>query len=191
MKLILFSILLLCVIHCNTLPNGDYRTFHRFIRAAKECRYEKGPWDECDPNTGTQKRTLKLKTMRSSESVCEPVMYRQRSCKKSCRYTRGVWGHCNNGLRYRVDILKNTDSSCESVRNITKTCKEQCRYSKSEWTQCENGIKTKTLTLIIDERNTGSGCEMTKLITKECQRQKAKQNKQRARKNNVAPSSFN
>lgn len=48
-----------------------------------ECRYEKQDWEECDPNTGQQRRVLKLKSSRSVATNCESEKYIHRVCKKS------------------------------------------------------------------------------------------------------------
>jgi len=166
---------------------------HRLIRSAgakkHECRYDKGVWEECDVNTGLQRRPLKLKTLRAP-SHCEQVKFITRPCKKDCRYAKGAWTDCVNGERHRVDTIKTASVGCEPSRNITKKCKQVCRYSKSDWSPCEAGIKTKTLTLLADETGVTvtSQCEQNKVIRKQCgqSKQRAKHNKQRGRKNNVA-----
>jgi len=188
MKLLLFTTILFCGISASISTfNQHQKLIHRFARNPKgECRYEKGPWEDCDFNTGVQKRVLKLKSARSA-TTCEPVKQIQRSCKKNCRYAKGTWSECVQGTRNRIDTIKNdvpslnSNTMCEPIRNITKACKEPCRYEKSEWSICENGVKTKTLTLT---NGGSSNCQPTKLITKECrQANQRRQEKQRKRKN--------
>lgn len=137
----------------------------------KECKYEKEPWSECDPSTGLQKRTLKLK-VNLQNSQCEPIKEFTRQCKKACRYTKGVWSECVNSEKTRVDTLKSTGiSDCEPTRTTKKRCKQpsNCRYNKTEWSACENDQKTKTLTL---ESGDPSECEEKKTITKQCNQNK-------------------
>ncbi|KAH9400774.1 hypothetical protein TYRP_002349 [Tyrophagus putrescentiae] len=151
--------------------------------ADNECRYDKGPWQECDALTGKQKRIL---TMRSAagggegrsagapvNSDCPSEKFIERPCKKQCKYSKGVWSECTNGAKERVDKLKAevSTSGCKPEKAISKQCKKQCAYEKSEWSICEGGVKTKTLTLV--EGGTGQtpnsvDCEPTKTITKVC-----------------------
>jgi len=183
MKFILFATIFIYGVSQSTSSFEEQhpKLIHRFVRSQKECRYEKGPWEECDYNAGVQKRMLKLKSSRSA-STCEQVKHIQRACKKNCRYSKGTWTECTHGFRNRIDTLKSdATSGCEPVRNITKACKEPCRYSKSDWSPCENGVKSKTLTLTSDGP---SSCQATKLISKECrQANQRRQEKQRKRKN--------
>jgi len=176
---------------------------NRLIRAAnpsnpnkkQECRYEKEPWEECDPTTGQQKRVLKLKTSRSISAQCEPEKFIQRPCKKNCRYSKGIWSDCLNGVKHRLDTLKTGITStfgCEQTRNITKSCKEPCHYAKSDWSPCENGVKSKTFSLMNEGLNSGSGCETTKVVRKQCGRPRsARKNsyhsKPKNNNNNVPP----
>lgn len=51
----------------------------------EQCRYEKGPWSECDPKTNLRARTLKLKKKTDgtdSQANCEPTKTIQKKCKK-------------------------------------------------------------------------------------------------------------
>ncbi|KAG8323418.1 hypothetical protein J6590_006431 [Homalodisca vitripennis] len=55
----------------------------------KPCRYEKGPWSECEPKTNMRTRTLTLKDRKKGDATaaaanCEPTKTIQKKCKKDC-----------------------------------------------------------------------------------------------------------
>ncbi|KAL0279920.1 UNVERIFIED_CONTAM: hypothetical protein PYX00_001371 [Menopon gallinae] len=98
---------------------------------AEPCRYVKGQWTECDPDTKHRTRTLRLK--KGDESQCEQTKTIQKKCKKACRYEKGSWSDCNSqGQTVRTDKLKaNSDPSCEQSRQITKQCKSKAGKNKN------------------------------------------------------------
>lgn len=51
------------------------------IHTSVECKYEKEPWGECDPASGLQKRTLKLKANLQG-TQCEPTKEFTKQCSK-------------------------------------------------------------------------------------------------------------
>nr|ATU82930.1 secreted putative heparin-binding protein [Pristhesancus plagipennis] len=102
----------------------------RSERGAKKdpCRYEKGPWSECDASTNTRSRQLTLKKKSDeASSTCEPTKTIQKKCKKACRYEKGTWSQCNEqNEMVRTDTLKEkSDPSCEQSRSTTKKCKNK------------------------------------------------------------------
>jgi len=104
----------------------------RGAKNAKEtCRYEKGPWSECDPKTNMRTRTLTLKDKKKAEgtaqATCEPTKTIQKKCKKACRYEKGTWSPCNaQNEMVRTDTIKEkSDPSCEQKRETTKKCKNK------------------------------------------------------------------
>lgn len=56
------------------------------LRFSEPCRYEKGPWSECDPKNNMRTRTLTLKDRKkgdtSAAANCEPTKTIQKKCKK-------------------------------------------------------------------------------------------------------------
>ncbi|XP_054276203.1 uncharacterized protein LOC128995916 [Macrosteles quadrilineatus] len=95
------------------------------------CRYEKGPWSECDPKNNMRTRTLTLKDRKKGDTTaaanCEPTKTIQKKCKKACRYEKGAWSSCSaQNEMVRTDTIKDkSDSSCEQTRQITKKCKSK------------------------------------------------------------------
>lgn len=43
-----------------------------------ECRYKKGPWSDCDPNSNMQRKSL---TLKRGDSTCEQTKVMSRKCK--------------------------------------------------------------------------------------------------------------
>ncbi|XP_024082265.1 uncharacterized protein LOC106665595 [Cimex lectularius] len=93
------------------------------------CRYEKGPWSECDQKSNMRARqlTLKKKADGSTYPNCEETKTIQKKCKKACRYEKGTWSTCNpQNEMVRTDTLKEkSDPSCEQKRITTKKCKNK------------------------------------------------------------------
>lgn len=94
------------------------------------CRYEKGPWSECDAKSNMRSRTLTLKkkpgdAAATAQANCEPTKTIQKKCKKACRYEKGTWSQCNaQNEMVRTDTIKEkSDPSCEQKRLSTKKCK--------------------------------------------------------------------
>lgn len=57
------------------------------IMFSEPCRYEKGPWSECDPKNNMRTRTLTLKDRKKGDATttaanCEPTKTIQKKCKK-------------------------------------------------------------------------------------------------------------
>ncbi|XP_076286223.1 uncharacterized protein LOC143211943 [Lasioglossum baleicum] len=104
-------------------------TKERASGSAASCKYERGQWSECDPQTNTRSRTLKLK---KGDKSCEQTKTIQKKCKKPCRYEKGTWTGCVNQLMTRVDNLKtNSDPTCEKMRRLTRGCKSETNTKKS------------------------------------------------------------
>ncbi|UYV80347.1 hypothetical protein LAZ67_18002562 [Cordylochernes scorpioides] len=131
-----------------------------------ECRYKKSNWEECDPTTNLERRTL---TLKKGGASCEPVKILTRKCKKACRYEKGEWEECNaeTNMRSRTDTLKpKSDASCQPTRVITKKCKKACKYDRqADWSRCENGKKTKVMELV---QGNPATCEPNRTVTKPC-----------------------
>ncbi|XP_075229166.1 uncharacterized protein LOC142328908 [Lycorma delicatula] len=94
------------------------------------CRYEKGPWSECDTKTNTRTRTLTLKDKKKDSPAtanCETTKTVQKKCKKACRYEKGTWSACSpQNKMVRTDTLRDkSDPSCEQSRQITRDCKNK------------------------------------------------------------------
>lgn len=104
-------------------------TNERTSGGSSSCRYVKGQWSECDPNTNTRSRTLSLK---KGDKSCEQTKIIQKKCKKACRYEKGTWSGCVNQMMTRIDNLKvNSDATCEKTRRLTKRCKQETNTKKS------------------------------------------------------------
>ncbi|XP_046666816.1 uncharacterized protein LOC124358554 isoform X2 [Homalodisca vitripennis] len=115
---------------------NDHEVLIRSERGTKNnkepCRYEKGPWSECEPKTNMRTRTLTLKDRKKGDATaaaanCEPTKTIQKKCKKACRYEKGTWSTCSaQNEMVRTDTLKDkSDSTCEQTRQITKKCKSK------------------------------------------------------------------
>ncbi|KAH9418819.1 hypothetical protein DERP_004145 [Dermatophagoides pteronyssinus] len=146
----------------------------QIVTAHKECKYEKGRWLDCDPDTGMQKRILRLKTFKPHLVDCTKEKQMERPCKKQCKYVKGAWSDCLNGRKERIDKLRTDVSSsfCKSEKIVNKSCRKQCAYNKTEWTLCENGLKNRTLTLVMNPETPNSDdCEPIKNIVKPCSNQ--------------------
>lgn len=105
-----------------------------------QCRYKHLPWGQCDLNTNTMTRVLKLKS--GDPELCEDTKQLTRKCRKPCKFSKGPWSECSNstGFRTRRDRLTKGDpSECESVRVITKKCgkDEECKYDVGDWGDCD------------------------------------------------------
>lgn len=89
--------------------------------ADSQCRYNKGPWTECDAKSNTRSRTLSLK---KGEQSCVQTRTIQKKCKKACRYDKGAWSECApTGQMSRTDSLKSSsDATCQSTRVVNKNC---------------------------------------------------------------------
>lgn len=110
------------------------------------CRYEKGPWSECDAKTNTRSRQLTLKKKAdgtTTSTTCEPTKTIQKKCKKACRYEKGTWSQCNaQNEMVRTDTIKEkSDPSCEQKRLTTKKCKNKGGRSNKANKGNGNGTK--------------------------------------------------
>lgn len=175
---LVFVLIAVVAVGAYQLGESEDEVVYRVTRGAKggrnrgECRYRKGPWEECNPTTNTQERTLSLK---KGEANCEKSKIIRRKCKKVCRYENGEWSECDPvaKTRSRTDALKEgSDPGCEAERTVTKKCKKACRYERrAEWSPCDQvtGQKTKVVRLLGGQP---AECEPTKTVTKQCQGKK-------------------
>lgn len=141
-----------------------------------DCKYNKGPWSECNPSTRQKVRTLQLKKDGGS---CEPTKQEAKPCKNSklCRYSRGNWSDCNPDTlsMERVDTLKpGMEASCEATRKKVKKCKA-CQYDRqATWTECDpqTDKRSKEQKLVLGDPNR---CEPNKIQTRSCKRPDGKE----------------
>ncbi|KAH7643003.1 uncharacterized protein LOC124497631 [Dermatophagoides farinae] len=162
----------------------------QIVSSHKDCKYEKGRWLDCDPDTGIQKRILRLKTYKAHLPDCIKEKHMERPCKKQCRYIKGAWSDCVNGMRERIDIIRTDISSshCKAEKVVNKSCRKQCTYNKTEWSTCEKGLKNKTLTLATNPETPNShDCEPVKNVVKPCSNNSGNNNNNinKNNKNNV------
>jgi len=90
----------------------------------KVCKYRKGQWSECDPNTLKRLRTDTLMT-ELSDPTCDATRPFEKACKKKlCEY--GPWtdyGACENGHQTRTrPILSGTQENCGVKAKKNKRC---------------------------------------------------------------------
>ncbi|XP_066905406.1 uncharacterized protein [Halyomorpha halys] len=116
------------------------------------CRYEKGPWSECDSATNTRSRTLTLKkkageTGSTSQAACEPTKTIKKPCKKACRYEKGTWSACNaQNEMVRTDTIKEkSDPTCEQKRLATRKCKN--KGNRGSKANNKGGLETEASTV--------------------------------------------
>lgn len=167
---------------------SEHEVVYRETREAKgrsraasssECRYKKGPWQDCDGATNTQSRSL---TLKRGDSGCDPTKIITKKCKKACRYEKGEWSECGGGgTRTRVDKLKSkSDSACEPTKTINKPCKNapavgsNCRYDRNvAWSDCDPGTGKKSKVMRLTD-SSSSDCPPTKAMEKNCRKGKGK-----------------
>ncbi|XP_064618034.1 pleiotrophin-like [Liolophura sinensis] len=91
----------------------------------QKCRYSKGDWSPCNPETQKITRTLTLK--RGDASVCPPTKEIVKKCRKECKYGKGAWSECNpiTGYKTRTATLKKGDTSkCKPTKTVSRRCKK-------------------------------------------------------------------
>lgn len=173
----------------------DNEVVYRVAREAKagrnkatgsECRYKKGPWQDCDSSSNMQTRTL---TLKRGDARCDQTRIMTKKCKKACRYEKGEWSDCNAaGVRSRSDKLKSkSDPVCEAAKTVTKPCKNvgggggggagagggACRYNRNvAWTSCDplTGKKSKVMRL----SDGPADCPPSKTLEKNCRKGKGR-----------------
>lgn len=146
----------------------------------KVCKYTKGAWSECDPNTNTRTRQLELK--KGNSSVCLPRKQITKKCKKPCKYTKGPWQPCNEASNEKVRQLtlkKGDPSVCDANVTITKSCRRhnaftaaktsQCKYQPMPWEECD--ANTNTMTRILKLKSGDPAlCQETKQLARKCRK---------------------
>jgi len=94
------------------------------------CRYEKGQWTDCDPQTNMRSRTL---TLKKGDEGCDRTRTIEKKCKKACRYDKGEWSKCVNGTMTRTDNIRpGCDPSCKQTREVNKNCNKDKRPKKQD-----------------------------------------------------------
>ncbi|XP_029634653.1 uncharacterized protein LOC115210287 isoform X4 [Octopus sinensis] len=173
-----------CTIPCesNDMVNNKMNKDKKKRAGGKECKYMKGTWSACDPNTSTKNMTMMLK--KGDPKKCPETRIKSKGCKqgKDCKYNKGAWSKCDptTKTKSRTLTLKAlSDSSCPASKPQTKDCKgnvnnKGCKYSYGDWSACNttSNIRTKTMTLDSGDR---SMCEATKTVTKSCNKKGGKE----------------
>ncbi|CAI9721582.1 58-like isoform X2 [Octopus vulgaris] len=163
-----------CTIPCesNDMVNNKMNKDKKKRAGGKECKYMKGTWSACDPNTSTKNMTMMLK--KGDPKKCPETRIKSKGCKqgKACKYTRGPWSQCDAQTNEKTRVLKlrrGDPNRCQKEKTLTKTCKLKCKYEKGEWSACDpvTNKKVRVLTL---RRGDPNSCEKEKTISKSCRR---------------------
>ncbi|CAI9721583.1 58-like isoform X2 [Octopus vulgaris] len=173
-----------CTIPCesNDMVNNKMNKDKKKRAGGKECKYMKGTWSACDPNTSTKNMTMMLK--KGDPKKCPETRIKSKGCKqgKDCKYNKGAWSKCDPTTKTKsrtLTLKAPSDSSCPASKPQTKDCKgnvnnKGCKYSYGDWSACNttSNIRTKTMTLDSGDR---SMCEATKTVTKSCNKKGGKE----------------
>ncbi|XP_014769616.1 uncharacterized protein LOC106868732 isoform X2 [Octopus bimaculoides] len=163
---------LACTIPCesNDMMNNKMNKNKKKRAGGKECKYMKGTWSACDPNTSTKNMTMMLK--KGDPKKCPATRIKSKGCKqgKECKYEKGEWSACDPVTNKKVRALtlrRGDPNSCEKEKTISKSCRRNCKYNKGAWSKCDPATKTKHRTLTLKAPN-DSSCPAIKPQTKQC-----------------------
>ncbi|KAH3736208.1 hypothetical protein DPMN_042771, partial [Dreissena polymorpha] len=142
-----------------------------------QCKYNAGPWGECNADTNTQQRERSLKR---GGGDCPPVQVQERPCRGqrgTCKYKRGTWSICDpvSNKKTMLMTLKTGGSQCPQTKTREKDCKRQkksskgCVYKKGRWGECDQTTNVKVMVKTL-KRGDPNTCQPTMTVEKICKR---------------------
>ncbi|CAG2255764.1 unnamed protein product [Mytilus edulis] len=143
----------------------------------EKCKYETGPWSECDITTDTIKMTMTLKSGEMKECPSTKILTKKcknvsklslRTLTKKCRgrnkikkikgeciYDKGSWENCDpvTNKRAKVKSLKSANGQ------------DRCFFGVwGDWSDCQNGVQKKQRQVV----QGGVDCQKRAVKTRPC-----------------------